>query len=193
MRAPDERFVRYTDAQWWQVEIILARIDILGTDAVSHLREELEHTARFYLACARAKLHRRTPKQRAQKLRDALAEIEAVRRRFEHSRILHPDDMAWCAPELAREACATLAELATVLKRNLDAVANADSRSSSNAGKGLRDGYWGQLAQLWGRIAGAQPRKLKVDFLLACSAPVFQDTSVKAINHFFDKQPKTSN
>jgi hypothetical protein len=191
MKTPDEKFTTYSPEQWNEVKSILGLLGVDGDEVTvgkHRLRDELEYTARWYLRFSKWEVPKRTPKQRNEMIREALNEIEAVRRRFEPHKI---GDVATYASAEARSACAALADLVAALELKLDE--DAGSRSHANASKGVRNGYLFDLIKVWDQIDGSQQaqRKLKVDFFLACSAPPFQ-TNSKAINYFLDRQPKTS-
>jgi len=179
------KFTGYSDAQWAAIRNVVGRID-LDADAIKvgkrSLRQELESSPHFY---ERITEMRRTPKQRAVMLREALEEIEAVRRRFSHRSLL-PVSVAAYAPTEAKAACDALATLAARLQSNLDAV--SDVANPSNATKAARNAFLHDLVQLWNRIGGGQStRKAMEDFLVACALPAYPDLTAKAVENFVDR------
>jgi hypothetical protein len=188
VKLPEQIFRGYTAEQWQQIK---STVDRLGVDADTfmlgkhRLQDELEKTARWFLAFTTWQVVRQTPKQKAATLRARLSEIKTVRRHF--ARCKFGDGADYVKHGTARALVKALNRATAQLQAALDVEANRGSRSKQNASKGVRRGYLTTLIEIWDRIPGAKDaqRKLLIAFLLACSAPTFR-TDQKAITNFLD-------
>ena len=199
MKAPDAKFIAYTDAQWAQIHEMLARLGVkadteicgfwwldFSADKPRPLRYWLEQAARDFSRFQ----PRPTLKQEAANGRETLAAINVVLGRLNH------DAVGRYAYVIARKdiqaAERALTALAAKLQRQLQTLASVNSASKLNAKQVERNEFLDYLTRLWRvLITPVARRELKrkdlVRFLLACVAPVFPHTTEKAITGYLDR------
>lgn len=199
MRAPEEKFTAYTEAQWTQIHEMLARFGVKADTKIGvfwwldysageprPLRYWLERTARHFSSYP----SRPTLKQEAANGRETLDAINVVLGRLNHDAVGHYAYVVGQKDIQAAERA--LRALAAKLQRQLQTLASVDSASKLNAKQVERNEFLDYLARLWRvLITPVASRELKrkdlVRFLLACVVPVFPHTTEKAITGYLDR------
>ena len=202
MKAPDAKFVRYSDKDWAAIKRVFATVGIdadhveIGershgegdyfivtpnTDdpferfafSVQSLRELLNHLA---WECDKQRRWSRplTPKQDAKKLKKFIEAYQGVK------------GLVWYDPDAAPDDDSTPDVIKTA-QEQLDRLV-ALGRTNKNARKDWRAEFWIRLRAVW-RVANSPSRKLRINFLVTCSAPLFP-VDDKAVANFLDN-PKT--
>lgn len=175
MRAPEDA--------WTRVKQILAEIDIDADNVMvgkRRLREVLEREAMRYAETRNWRDP--TPRQKNEMIEDALAEIAAVRHRFEHREYV----VAYASAGLVKDAVKALAALDDDLRSEMVPDPKHDTRGHTRP---WRDHYWFKISKVFVRSIAPpswrakQLRRPLIRFLKAATG----DTS-KAIDNFVDRK-----
>jgi hypothetical protein len=185
----------YSKQQWQAVKALLGSTHI-GIDAEKTtvkwfriqrpLRDVLEDATDRHLRLPR----RKTPRQRADKQRKSLAEIQALLEKLARGMRYAEFGMLGAHNE-AEEAEAALTALAERLKNQIAAL-DAQGRSSKhNARKLSRNHIWSKLIDVWkaATVGAKRPpqRRHLIKFLRLCSPDQLAPSSDKTVATFLDR------
>lgn len=195
MRAPDHNFVAYSDAQWQQIDGLLAELGLADVDqsmpwwhfAIYHTaptRTGLEQLARDTVEASQLRLV--TAKQQLQEERERLAVLEQA---FAALEVF--DDTNY-----GIRARAALGDVIKRVQRRIDWLETQGDQRKESAHKQWRDEFWHTLAHLAKSISAAADRRVRAqhvrEFIIACSAPVFPgETNDDAVAYFLKKGKTT--
>jgi hypothetical protein len=215
MKGPDEKASAYSDKQWNTIKHIIKYIG-LDADAVMvsglpsdgdlippvTLRAKLEWHAQLSRGLAELFATMPTPKETAKLLAKKLDETKKYSRSFgttlldygwRPSGILPDYPRVVESPSFKRRKAlherlyAVLSDIEGYLRGEIAEFTGAGSQSNQNAAKLAEKAYLQFLLELWTEIGGREPqRKLTINFLFACAAPLFPKMTQKAVEHWLD-------
>lgn len=203
MSAPEEKFEAYNAERWVGIKDILSSVDVDADQVIvtsafgdkNGLRAELERLAHSILELDRNK--NPTSKQIAKPIQKAVVHIAAAQKLLDDVASLH-----WPRRGLYKSAKAKLADVAASLQSKLEMLIPTPSpielpirpsRPSQNAAT-AKTLFMRHVLRLLDDAVGTEKcppqRKLMVDFLLACTDPVFPKTTATAISRWIDRHQK---
>jgi hypothetical protein len=174
MRAPDEKFGGYTDAQWKAIGIDASIMIPLMTGYKQPIREYLDELGVTYLRLPEHRRRQPPPWQRTQRRRELRATLAAARAALDdHDLGLGP------AALFARDEARAALDLVIANIPNM-----AIPRSRTNAEK-VHIEYWRELALVYKLKQPRHSAKDLIAFVHACSRPVFpRETTLEAVTSF---------
>jgi hypothetical protein len=202
MSAPEEKFEAYNAERWVGIKDILSSVDVDADQVIvtsafgdkNGLRAELERLAHSILELDRNK--NPTSKQIAKPIQKAVVHIAAAQKLLDDVASLH-----WPRRGLYKPANAKLAEAASGLRSELEILVPPSPtelpitrrRSSQNAAT-AKTIFMRHALQLLDDAVRTEKRSLSrnltVDFLRACTDPVFPKTTATAISRWIDRHRK---
>ena len=197
MRAPEEKFIGYSERQWQEIKRVLARASV-DADSVQigqrSLRGELDRLAEQYAENSQQKIL--TSKQLYHVIDEAIDAVVSFRDVFgprTTATYFAGDALAAEAREVldrleAKLRSATVTDEARdspeIIQEGAEMVMRPGGGPSKNARKEARDHYWSRLAKIWQSIVPpTTSRQRLIDFLVACTG-----ASKPAVRSYFDRK-----